>query len=470
MNGWRWLIVLGLSLVLAGPSRADVDLSGVYLLRPEHPARYRVTQTGTDVEISSDVDFGGWKRGEVLFKAKLAQGAGSSGRLVGAYKRDGAWVQAVLRFQVGATYRNFSIVTDVGGKLLDTVHSYDAGPKPPTLEFVDEQGKPTDPVAGFSQPAPTVKLDPVTRASLQVAGGVARFKLSGTVRSDLAEIVAGGRANITKVTIEYFSAPPDSKLVTVGVPVTVQAAAPPSGSRRPFAFSGRFSAQVAVPLADMGTHVAVRATDLTGGSGYDTITIRVRSQSWTSQVVNGTEVFRPAPPSAADVTEVVEGESTDPGAFHPVWLRIADPSAQPRTELEVGAQRVKVVKRDGERYAELPFIAVAGDPPGGPVNVVAAGKPLVVRYGQLEHKLGWATTPHSPPRIHAYPAGTEVNHVVEWDGFDAWEIQDVVPLRKEPRGPGFAWIADRDNVTVVERAVTSKRTARVRLRLGKHAW
>jgi hypothetical protein len=477
MHGRRWLIALGLSVLLTQPSRAEVDLSGVYLLRPDHPARYRVTQIGSEIRISSEEAFGTFQQGEVFFEGRLdqaaGQAAGSTGKVAGKYKLDGAWVAAVLKFQVGTAYRNFSIAADSGGKLLDTVHTYDPIARPPAIEFVDEQGQPADPVAGFSQPAPTVTLDPVTRAGLAVAAGVARFTLSGTVHSDLAEIVAGGRANITKVTVEYFSRAPDRKLVSLTVPVTPQPGSPQpgatSGSRRPFSFSGRFKTQVSVPLADVGTHVAVRATDVTGGAGYDSITIRVRSHTWQRETVKGTDIYRPAPPTADDIEAVVEGESTAPGVFNPIWVRIADPSSQARAELDVGAQRIPMVRRGTELYAEVPFVAVAGSAPGSIANIVPSRQALVVRSGTLEHKLGWATTSHSPPRTYSYAAGTEVTHVIDWDGFGAWVVSDVVPLRKEPRGAGFAWIADADNVTVVERSVTNT-GARVRLRLGKNAW
>jgi len=468
MNRRCWLIVLGLALLFPAPSRADVDLTGVYLVRPEHPARYRVTQTGSEVRISCEKPFGACQPGDVFFEGRLDQDAGANGKLAGKYKLDGTWVAAVLTFQVGTTYRNFAIAAAAGGKLLGLVHTDDPIGKPAAIELVDEQGKPVDPVAGFSQPAPVVTLDPVTRAGLDVAGGVARFTLSGTVHSDLAEIVAGGRANITKVSVEYFSGAPDRKLVSLTVPVTPQAVSA-SGSRRPFPFSGRFKASVAVPLADVGTHVAVRARDVTGGDGYDSLTIRVRSQHWKRGAVKGVDVYRPAPPAADDIEEIVEGDSTAPGVFNPVWIRIADPSPQPRTELDIGSQRVPVVRRGAELYAEVPFVAVAGSAPRDVTNVVPSTQALIVRYGQLTQKLGWATTSHSPPRTYSYAAGTEVTHVISWDGFGAWEVTDVVPLRKEPRGNGFAWIADADNVTVVERSVTNAE-ARVRLRLGKNAW
>jgi hypothetical protein len=233
--------------------------------------------------------------------------------------------------------------------------------------------------------------------------------------------------------------------------------------------SGRFTTQVSVPLADVATQVAVRARDVTGGTGYDSITLRVRSQHWKRDAVNGVDLYRPAPPVAGDVEEVVQGESTEPGVFNPVWIRIVDPSAQPRAELEVGSRRVAVVRRGTERYADVPFLAVAGDVPSDLPNVVPSAQALIARYGRLEHKLGWATTVHSPPRTYSYAAGTEVTQVIHWDGFGAWEVTDVVPLRKERRGNGLAWIADADNVTVVERAVTNTE-ARVRLRLGKNAW
>lgn len=460
---WRWLIVLGLSLMLVGPSRADVDLSGVYLLRPEHPARYRVTQRGAEVQVYFDDAYDPLRASELIFEGQLAPGTSGNGKVTGKYKRDGTWVAAVLAFQVGDNYRNFAITSAGGDKLLAMVHASDPVDKPATVEFIDEQGKPTDPVAGFSQPAPTVSLDKVTKASLQVVNGIARFTLSGTVRSDLAEIVADGRANITKVMVEYASGQPDDAMVTHSVPVNVQATPPPSGSRRPFGFTGRFTTQVEVPLADMGTQVAVRATDLTGGSGYDSITIHVRSKTWGKQTVGKSEVFDPAPAGPADLADVIEGESTAPGTFQPVWLRVT--GAQPAPELDVGGKKLKLVPRGDERVSELPFIAVNGDPPNGAINIVAAKKPLVVRHGAAEHKLGWATT----QRIYAYAAGTEVNHSFEWPEFPGWVVDKVVPLRKEPRGQGWAWIADQDNVTVVEHAVTGT-TARVKLRLGKNAW
>lgn len=469
MNRRCWLIMLGLTLFLTAPSRADVDLTGVYLVRPEHPARYRVTQTGREVRISCEKPFGSCQPGDVFFEGRIDQDAGASGKLAGKYKVDRDWVAAVLTFRVEAKYRNFSIAAAAdGGTLLALVHTSDPIEPPAAIELIDEQGKPVDPVAGFSQPAPTVTLDPVGKAALEVTAGVARFTLSGTVHSDLAEIVADGRADITQVWVEYFSGGPDRKLVSRAVPVTRQPALT-AGSRRPFASSGRFKTSVSVPLADVGTHVAVRARDVTGGSGYDSITIRVRSQHWQRDNAQGVDVYHPAPPVASDIDEVIEGDSTAPGVFHPIWIRIVDPSTKPGTTLDVGSQQVAIVRRGTELYAEVPFVAVAGEPPSKIVNVVPSGQAVIARYGKLEHKLGWATTSHSPPRTYSYAAGTEVTHVIAWDGFGAWEVSDVVPLRKEPRGNGFAWVADADNVTVVERSVTDTE-ARVRLRLGKNAW
>ncbi len=472
MQRWRWVIVFGWFLGLAAPASAEVYLAGGYSLRE---GRYTLRQNGRAVQVLYEDVFNLVYPLELIFEGQLAPGAGDTGKVIGKFKRvepvpgripgglDGTWVAAVLDYQVGANYRNFAIRTPSGGKLLDRVHS-SAAPAPPSpAEFTDEHGKVMDPVAGVSQPAPTVKLDPVTKDSLKVANGIARFTLSGTVRSDLAEIVPGGRANITKVVVEYASGQPDDAMVKISVPVTAQTTRPPSGSLRPFGFAGRFTTQVAVPLAEMGTQVAVRATDLTGGVGYDSITIHVRAKTWTTRLEGRSGVFDPAPAGPADVTAVIEGESTAPGAFHPAWLRVTGASSA--NDLDLHGQRIKMIRHNDDSISAVPFLAVQGELPVGVPNVVASDKPLLVRQGGADHELGWATT----PRIYAYAAGTEVTHVIEWPDFPGWVVDDVVPLRKEPRGQGWAWIADRDNVTVVERTVTGT-TARIKLRLGKGAW
>ena len=129
--------------------------------------------------------------------------------------------------------------------------------------LVDKRGREVS-AAPVSDATPVVTLDPVTPAQVTLLGNgaEAQVSLSGTVTDPIADIVAEGRGDIAAVTVG------EQSLAVTRLPEATSVT-------RPYAFKGRFSGTVRVPIDDGENAVSVVAKNAIGQAGAATVTVRV---------------------------------------------------------------------------------------------------------------------------------------------------------------------------------------------------
>jgi hypothetical protein len=142
-----------------------------------------------------------------------------------------------------------------------------AGPAPVPLVdlvLVDKRGDETF-APPASDPRPTITLDPISPAAIRLQGDSdqADIRLTGIVKDAVADIVAGGAADIKEVMVN------DRVYAVTRVDVTPTPA-------RPFAYQGRFELTAPISISGGETVITVSATNIAGGVGYDSVTIRAQ--------------------------------------------------------------------------------------------------------------------------------------------------------------------------------------------------
>ncbi len=273
--------------------------------------------------------------------------------------------------------------------------------------------------SSFSNPYPEIILDEIKQQDLTVSGEIASVRLSGRVKSSIADIVDHPTAKISRIHIEYFEpASSDGGVTSRLIEVAVeQDSSEPKTSRRPFAFKGSFSTTAKIPLWAGDIEVAVRAENLIGNSGYDSFTLHVTTGE--DEIDSDDEGF-----SAPRVLGITNHENTGPGLVNPIRIFIVDHTV---TEANVASQvslfggrefKLKIV--DKQLQLDRPVMALATEFPSDIPNLIQARgvtEPTVLEYKNYIRDFFWVYTTHSPPNYFKYAAGTTVKHEVRGSVF-----------------------------------------------------
>jgi hypothetical protein len=347
----------------------------------------------------------------------------------------------------GVSFLSVSLRAPSGGELLRDVVLLSVV----DVEFVATNGELQDTVTTFSDPFPVVTLEEVRSGDIRLAGNQATITLRGTVVDSIADIVSGGRADISRVFVEYVQGPAaaPSPIAAGGegggagpepgeiVSLPVDVSREPGGQaspQRPHPFRGAFTATARIPLWKGDVKVWVKAVNAAGNAGYDSFTLHVAGQELESiETPEGTLFFVKSVSLAANA--VTNHDSKAPGLLNPIRVRIRDDAVGPakvqRLKARVNGVEVGLKLSGGELQLETPILGLAGAPPGGIPNLFdgTGAAPVTVVYRGVERRLSWAYTAHSPPAYYKYAAGTTVRHVVRSEVFRRLRIGGITAVR-----------------------------------------
>ena len=262
--------------------------------------------------------------------------------------------------------------------------------------------------------------DPMNPLDLDVV----TLDLSGTVTDDLADIVADGKADITKVMIEGVER--EVRKVDGGAPTSL----------RPYPFKGEFGpVRVTRKLSHGANPFVVAARNMIGNGGSDSVTLNVYFHYVSTEVARpdgSTQTFWNF--DRASITSIDHGESTPAGLVNPIRVFVDDASLTPLEMASKKAlffgQEFALKQSEGQWQLDRPFMAVARGP-GVALpnvwNVVTNATDTVATFQGTERNLGWAYTANSPAIQYRYASGTTVmHHVYLSQKFDNLQASELV--------------------------------------------
>lgn len=278
------------------------------------------------------------------------------------------------------------------------------------IKFVDSDGEVLELTTSFSVPIPIVKLDPVVKGKIgdrsdrsyievNEKKGFATLQLSGTVNDPIADIVAKGRADITKVAVYYTDFECQERKDVVKLKVNRDE--PPS-SFRPFPFQGKFKTKpFKMPLNIGSNSVLVEAVNFLGREGNDSTAIEVGKAEMRVEVVNGEQ--RLAIGSLSDVTIEPADHDRDKGLVNPILVLIKDSSVTKKNvhkmRATINRQPVGLRFVDEKLQLDRPIMGLAMEIPLWIPNLTqcdANPGSSVVTYRGVTEELSWSFTAGDP--------------------------------------------------------------------------
>jgi len=330
------------------------------------------------------------------------------------------------------------------------------------ITFVDLRNREIELGTSFSHPRPVVKvglgqdLADITLNDLKInaARATASVHIHGQVTCDIADTIADRSGDVKQVFVEIKQVHTTSQYQQVPIKV-VNVSKVPATAFRPVEtpadivhpFVGRFEADVEIPLTTGSNLVSVKAVNAIGLAGYDSFSIRVDSADFDFDE-NGKVLIRGI--SRAQIRDVVNHPSSDPGIFNPIWVFVTDKcltkdNIRDAKATFFGQQFPLIMQEDGRVRIDRPFIEVGQDlakTVNAPniINAVARPEATKATYKTASKELSWSYTSQNHQNYYRYAAGTTVKHPYFDDLLlQGWSI-DRVEIVEET---GFFGIAER---------------------------
>ncbi len=258
--------------------------------------------------------------------------------------------------------------------------------------------------SSFSVPKPIVILDPIvlgdpdehpdTTAIHQIDSGRVKVRVRGVVYDLVADIAAGGEANIRQVAIESTALGTIAIVPVVAVEAEAWADSAPhplewelgelANAVRAYPFAGRFESEVfMLPISTGSNDIYVHATNVVKGLGVSGIDI-------SATVDRGSTSYS---------LEVEMDNQIDLGLVNPILVSIEDATVNSGNvdsmEATINGATVGLRFVDGQLQLDRPIMGVNRTPPSTIPNLVSVvGDPdeFIIRYKGIEAVFGWSYT------------------------------------------------------------------------------
>lgn len=261
--------------------------------------------------------------------------------------------------------------------------------------------------SSFSVPQPIIELDelvfgdpdkhPGKTTIQQISADKYKIRVSGTVYDSVADIVAGGEADIKQVTIENSAM---GTIATLPITTTNDDEAPIETLTKeeqddllyfqaisPYSYTGRFESEsITMHISPGSNDIYVKAVNINKKYGVGGIRINTK--------VNREE-------KRFEITAELRKTNDDVGLVNPILVYIEDPFVNQGNVDNVHAtlNGTKVGLRiiDGQLQLDRPIMGVNFTPPKSIPNIVnVTGNPdkFVIRYKDVETTFNWSFTAH----------------------------------------------------------------------------
>lgn len=259
--------------------------------------------------------------------------------------------------------------------------------------------------SSFSVPQPIVVLDELVMGDVDKHPGKTviqqtgpeqlKIRISGRVYDSIADIVAGGKADIHKVKLVSSTGGTIATLpVTASIDKEETLSISPTKeeqdgffmleSMRPYPYVGRFESKViTMPISSIFNDIHVEAKNISGKQGISTIAIK-------SKVNREMKRY--------DITAELR-QSDDEGLVLPIMVHINDPSVNQsnvdKVHATLNGSKVGLRIIGGKLQLDRPIMGVNFTPPKSIPNIVnVAGNPnkFVIHYKDVKTEFNWSFT------------------------------------------------------------------------------